>query len=125
MPLDPSQHAKKYTGRDLPALDELVGFGNELFGKDPGREICIRRYRVRRRVPCDLRDLGRWVHEIFADGLGARIGGGARQPVGKQQLGIVFANGCGGLASERRRRRGRTLGRHGRWGCREYASSDL
>lgn len=75
-------------------LDELIRLCDELAVEDPARQLGVRRDRVGRRVPGDLRDLDRGVLELGLDlGVG-RDGGRALEPVGQEQLGVVLADGC-------------------------------
>jgi hypothetical protein len=87
------------------ALDELIGLGDELGGENPAGQLRVGCDGVCRRVPGDLRNLGRGVDEVGGDRRVFVDGRGALEPVGQQQLGVVLPNGCCRSSAHQRDRR--------------------
>jgi len=102
------------------SLDELVRLRDEFCGEHPARELRVGRDGIRLGVPRDLGDLGGGEGELGAQLPRGVYGGCALEPVGQQELCIVFTDSFGrhggGLAGrdrkqgieEDREREGRT-----------------
>ena len=74
-------------------FDELIGLCDEFCGRNPRWELRIGGDGVGSGVPSDLSHLWRRIHEIRRYGTRALERGSTRQPVGEQELCVVFADG--------------------------------
>ena len=74
------------------ALDELIGLGDEFCREDPAGDLSVGGNGVRRRVPGDLRNLGRRVDELGLDLRGGVDRGRTLEPVRENELSVVFTD---------------------------------